>query len=244
MKLDHVVYFTNSSPEQIVARQQKLGQHAVIGGRHEHWGTQNALLYTRNGYVEWLSVEKPEIAQNAHHPLTDLLLHDLKNGEGWGTICISVQNIEQFDKDIQQRNFKTSGVIAAQRKTPNGGVRKWKMLFIDQPVSDQLPLPFFIEWEETEEIRFETLRKEGIILPCNDALKITECVFRINDPLKEVSKWAELLSQKISKTSQLALSNTMLKFMPAGDPGKERLSEVVIEPGPKSGFLTGNLYIN
>ena len=230
MKLDHVVYFTNSSPEDTVAAQQKLGRHAVIGGRHEQWGTHNALLYTNNGYVEWLSVEKPGIARNAHHPLTTLLLHDLATGEGWGTICISVQNIEQFDKDIQQRNFTTSGVIAAERKTPDGGVRKWKMLFVDQPVSDQLPLPFFIEWEEAEEIRFATLRKEEIILPANDALEITECVFRVEDPVKESSTWATLLSQKISASNQIVLSNATLKFLSPNKNGKERLSEVMIEP--------------
>lgn len=212
-----------------MAAQQKLGRHAVIGGRHEQWGTQNALLYTRNAYIEWLSVENPDIARQADHPLTALLLHDLVFGEGWGTICISVQNIEQFDRDIKQKNFTTSGVIAAERKTPNGGLRKWKMLFVDQPVSDQLPLPFFIEWEEAEEIRLATLRKEEIILPANDALEITECVFRVKDPLKESSTWANLLSQKIGGSNQIVLSNAKFKFISANKDGKERLSDVIVK---------------
>ena len=58
MKLDHVVYFTNKAPAKIVAEQQASGRHAVVGGRHEQWGTHNALLYTKNAYIEWLSVEK------------------------------------------------------------------------------------------------------------------------------------------------------------------------------------------
>ncbi len=40
----------------------RSGRHAVVGGRHEKWGTHNALLYTKNAYIEWLSVEKMEIA--------------------------------------------------------------------------------------------------------------------------------------------------------------------------------------
>ena len=55
-----------------------MGRHAVVGGRHEKWGTHNALLYTKNAYIEWLSVEKMEIAEQADHPLTKLLLHDLE----------------------------------------------------------------------------------------------------------------------------------------------------------------------
>ena len=230
MKLDHVVYFTKSAPEETVLTQQKLGRHAVVGGKHEKWGTQNAILYTHNGYVEFFSVEKPDIAKNAHHPLTDLLLHDLETGEGWGTICISVQNIEQFDIEIKKKDFFTSGVINAERKTPDGRVRKWKMLFVKQTISDQLPLPYFIEWEEAEDIRFATLRKDGIILPANDNLEITECVFSVKDPVKEVSAWATLLSQKISYSNQIVLPNVTLKFIPANNSSKERLSEVMIEP--------------
>ena len=236
MKLDHVVYFTNSCPEYVVAVQQQLGRHAVIGGRHEQWGTQNALMYTHNAYVEWLSVEEPDIAKNADHPLTRLLLHDLTDGEGWGTICISVENIEEFNKDIQQKKFKTSSVIAAQRKTPDGKIRKWKMLFIDQPVSDQLPFPFFIEWEEADNLRIENLRKEGVILPSNDALEMTECIFRVNNAMRESSKWEILLSKKTTAFNEIVLTNVLLKFISEKNVGKERLAEVNIQPLSKSGI--------
>lgn len=230
MKLDHVVYFTKSAPEETVLAQQKLGRHAVVGGKHEKWGTQNALMYTRNGYVEFFSVEKPDIAKNAHHPLTDLLLHDLETGEGWGTICISVENVEQFEREIKKKDFFTSGVINAERKTPDGRVRKWKMLFVNQIISDQLPLPYFIEWEQAEDLRFAHLRKDGIILPANDNLEIKECIFRVTDPRKEISKWADLLSQNSSGSNQIILPNATLTFIPAKDHGKERLSDVIILP--------------
>lgn len=237
MKLDHVVYFTHSTPEETVIAQKKSGRHAVVGGRHEQWGTRNALLYARNAYVEWLSVEKSDIAQNADHPLTTLLLHDLTEGDGWGTLCISVENIEEFNREIQQKNFITSDVIAAERKTPHGGVRKWKMLFINQSVSDQLPFPFFIEWAEAEDLRFDTLRKEGIILPSNEALDIKECVFHVNDPLKERSAWARLLSQEISDSNEIVLPNVRLRFMAREGNGSERLVEVVVEGLGGDSFL-------
>ena len=43
MKLDHVVYFTGKELNLIVEEQRSRGRHAVIGGRHEQWGTHNAL---------------------------------------------------------------------------------------------------------------------------------------------------------------------------------------------------------
>ena len=229
MKLDHVVYFSRHSPEEIVLAQDELGRHAVVGGRHLQWGTQNALLYVRNAYVEWLSVENPDLARQADHPLTALLLHDLASGEGWGTLCISVENLEQFDKEIREKNFNTSGVIRAQRKTPNGAVRKWKMLFIDEPVSDQLPLPFFIEWEETEKSRFETLRKDKIIMPSNELLELTHCVFQVKDPVKECAKWKTLLSKEKGATNQITLPNAVLEFVAIDGQGNQRLSEVWIQ---------------
>ncbi len=233
MKLDHVVYFTNSAPEQIVAQQLKLGRHAVVGGHHEKWGTQNALMYAHNAYIEWLSVERKEVAKDARHPLTDLLLHDLEMSEGWGTLCVSVKGIKTFNREIQQKGFLTSGVFDAERKTPDGQVLKWKMLFIDQPLLDRLPLPFFIEWEEAENIRFAKLRKDGIILPANDDLEIKECVFCVKDPLKEIVKWTTLLSQKVSDSNRIILPNVVLKFIPLNKNSKERLSDVILQPATK-----------
>ena len=227
MKLDHVVYFTNKEPTKIVAEQQTNGRHAVVGGRHEQWGTHNALLYTKNAYIEWLAVEKMEIAQQVDHPLAKLLLHDLEEGDGWGTICLSVDDIEQFNEEIENKGFSTSGVLDAQRRTADGQLRKWKMLFVDQSVSNDLPYPFFIEWEETEATRFAELREDGTLTLDNDQLEITECIFSVDDPLRETAEWAILLSQKVGNADDIALPNVVLKFV-ARDGGKDRLTDVVV----------------
>jgi hypothetical protein len=227
MKLDHVVYFTEKEPAQMVAEQQEVGRHAVVGGRHEKWGTHNALLYTKNAYVEWLSVEKMGIAEKVDHPLTKLLLHDLEQGDGWGTICLSVDGIEQFNEEVENKGFRTSGVLDAQRRTADGQLRKWKMLFVDQPVSNELPYPFFIEWDESEETRFTMLCESGTFTSDNEQLEIMECIFSVDDPLRESAEWAILLSQKVGNADDIALPNVVLKFV-AHNGGKERLTDVVI----------------
>lgn len=230
MKLDHVVYFTKKSPQEIVEEQQIEGNYAVIGGRHEKWGTHNALMYVKNAYVEWLSIEQPEIAEQVDHPLTRLLLHDLEEKEGWGTLCFSVPDIERFDEDIQNKGFSTSGVLNAERRTTSGELRKWKMLFVDQPVSNELPYPFFIEWEEADHVRFDNLRADGTLSRDNEALEIKECIFGVEDPLRDTGEWAILLSQKVGDNNDISLQNVKLRFIEQDD-GKDRLKDVIIRKG-------------
>jgi hypothetical protein len=225
IKLDHVVYFTGKSPEEIVEIQQKLGRHAVVGGSHEKWGTCNALMYVSNAYVEWLSVERLDVAKKAGHPLTDLLLHDLENGDGWGTICLSVNDIDQFNLDARKVGFKTSGVLDAQRKTPAGKVRKWKMLFIEQDVMNDLPMPFFIQWEQPEKARLAELRADGTFPLRQQELRIKECIFKVNDPDRQKINWCNLLGQKPGSSCEIILPNVVLKFVAGNE--KERLSDVV-----------------
>ena len=58
------------------------------------------------------------------------------------------------------------------------------MLFVDQPVSNELPCPFFIEWEESEEKRFAMLCESGTFTSDNEQLEIMECIFSVDDPLR------------------------------------------------------------
>lgn len=230
LKLDHVVYFTEKTPVEVVKEQKILGWHAVIGGQHENWGTQNALMYMRNAYIEWLSVEHFEVAKNSNHQLVELLLGDLLKGEAWGTVCFAVQGIDSFNDKVIEKGYRTSGVLNAERKTEAGNIRKWKMLFIEQESSDCLPLPFFIEWEKEDAARFEELRIDGTILPDNEKLVMTECLFSVNDPVTAAAEWGALLSAELSKENTITLPNITLKFIKREyQESKERLTEVVIE---------------
>jgi len=230
IKLDHVVYFTDKKPAEVVKEQVSLDWHTVVGGSHEKWGTHNALMHVKNGYIEWLSVEHPGIAETANHQLVDLLQRDISEGEAWGTICFSVEGLDAFNERLKSLGYKTSGVLQSERKTTDGNIRRWKMLFVNQELSSKLPLPFFIEWEEQEEERFIGLRKNGTITPDNERLAITECHFSVSFPEEEVANWAKLLSVEVSDENKILLPNIMLKFMGKGfSNGNERLTDVVIE---------------
>jgi len=222
IELDHVVYFSKQPPEEH-ARKSKA---TSIGGRHKNWGTVNALTYTKNSYIEYLSVEHMDIAQQANHPLTNLLLHDLENGEGWGTICFRTANIVELNNRLKEEGWTTSGVLNAERETSTGFIRKWKMLFIDQEVSDKLPFPFFIEWDEPFEDRMSSLRADGTLKEFNEQLQINRCEFAVKNPEYHCKKWASFLcADRVENT--IILPNTKLVFLESTQ-DKERLSHVEI----------------
>ena len=230
IKLDHVVYFTKKTPFETVSEQKAMDWHSVVGGHHEEWGTHNALMYLKNAYIEWLSVEHQDVAEMSNHQLVELLLQDIDTGENWGSVCFSVNGIDSFNEKIRAIGFETSGVMDAERKTVTGDVRKWKMLFINQQPSDNLPLPFFIEWEEADDVRFNKLREDGTMLHDNEMLEITECIFSVSDPRKEAAEWAKLFSLEVKGGTIINLQNVTLKFIEKVEENvKERLSEVVIE---------------
>ena len=223
IELDHVVYFSEKPPEVHV--QEHKG--TSIGGKHKNWGTVNALTYTKNSYIEYLSVGHMDIAKQAKHPLTNLLLHDLEDSEGWGTICFRTDSILELNERLNGEGWVTSGVLDAERETSSGFIRKWRMLFIKQDVSEELPLPFFIEWEESFEERMKSLREEGTITSVNDNLSISLCEFAVTNPEKRVNEWSHLLNLPCTENS-LKLSNTELIFIKSSNM-RERLVNVQIK---------------
>lgn len=230
MKLDHVVYFTKKAPLEVVWEQKELGWHTVMGGSHEEWGTYNALMYVNNAYIEWLALENERVAKASDNPLIKLYLHDRENNEGWGTICFSVEGIEDFNERLVQQGYQTSGVLNAQRKTTSGEIKRWKMLFIEQEPSDQLPYPFFIEWEIAESERFESLRADGSILQANEQLEVTTCLFNVHNAPQVVKAWQQLLGVEKTEDTVIELSNCTLQFSEQiQNDEKERLIDVAIE---------------
>lgn len=218
MKLDHIVHFTHTSPEESSRFWNEIGFHAVAGGSHKDWGTHNALMYGPDYYIEWLTIEDENVAKRSGHPLVEQLRYDQR---GLGTICLRSDDLKQLAKQIEARGFRTIGPMDAERLTDTGETIRWKLLFIDQPISAALPLPFFIEWEEPDEARFAGLKQKGTITELNEGLRLEALVFSVKDPEQSEAQWRNLLGGSV------ALENCRLSFE-AGE-GKERLSEVRFE---------------
>ncbi|WP_081657947.1 VOC family protein [Sporosarcina ureae] len=227
MKLDHLVYFTQNDVQSIVNEQRAKGNPAVVGGKHEDWGTENALLYADNVYIEWLTVEDEDKARIAaeEQPLIAQYFHDRPYGDGWATVCFSVEDMEQWKDELDNKGFTTTKILKASRKTENGELLRWKMLFIEQSVSNELPYPFFIEWEEPEAKRQARLAKTGARTTFHQQQKISECIFHVEDPLRESGEWAILLSQKVGDVHDIQIGGVVLRFIEKNGTA-QRLAEI------------------
>lgn len=231
MKLDHIVHFTKQSPIQSSEYWNAAGFHAVAGGSHKNWGTHNALMYGPDYYIEWLTVEDEDIAASSNHPLIEHLRYDQ---QGFGTVCLRSDNLERLAKQLQSRGFQTVGPTDAERQTETGEQIRWKMLFIEQHISDALPLPFFIEWEQADEERFAALKNNGTIQAVNEQLQLDALVFSVNDKEQSETQWNKLLG------GSLELGNCRL-FFEEGD-GKERLSKVCFASAEQELLFERGLY--
>lgn len=225
MKLDHVVWFSQRMPELIASQYDG----AVVGGRHERWGTYNALKYTQNAYIEWLAIEDEDVAEASTHPLVMHLRHDLATyGEGWGTLCFSTNDMESLNHRLQQSGWATSGVLDASRRTSSSTLKKWKMLFIQEDNWNDLPAPFFIQWEEDEETRSDILRKEGTLSVENESERIIRCAFVAEDAERTVQQWSKWLGVSIIADNTFVLDGIEFSFLE--DPA-ERNRMMMVETG-------------
>ncbi|UQD53793.1 VOC family protein [Bacillus methanolicus] len=199
LELDHVVHFLNRHPIEAVNLLKNHGYHAVMGGRHENWGTHNSLFYNGLSYVEFLAIEDQHKANETDNPLVQQLTKDIRNGEGVGQICLRTNNISVLKQTIRKRGFNTSEIFEGSRRREDESVIRWKMLFILE--KNFMPFPFFIEWEQTDEERLHELKKLRMITEDQENRSIKSVSYTVHNAEKAAKKWSKLFDVPIHNFS-------------------------------------------
>ncbi|MDQ0861691.1 VOC family protein [Bacillus sp. V2I10] len=186
-KLDHIVHFVDRHPLEAANMFIKHDLHAVMGGRHENWGSHNSLCYFSDlAYLEFLAVEDRKKANAANNPLIHRLLK--QRAEGLGQLAIRTDRIEEVKQKLEEKGLETGEVIDASRKREDGSLLEWKMLFIQQSDED-CPLPFFIQWNQTDDERKQDLYKNGALGAQNLDVSISAVHYIVKDLNSAVTKW-------------------------------------------------------
>lgn len=210
LKFDHFVHFT-ASPEEALATFAEHGLHAVAGGRHEDFGTYNALSYFGLSYVELIGVFDFALAKEAgamDYSLHSTFLHN-QYADGAQRIALRSSDLEALASHLMQLGYEVNGPISMSRTRTDGSVLAWKLLFAGKP-GESFPLPFFIEWGESDEVRFADLKERGIVAPHPHG-EITVDGVAIAVPSIEavIDDWAAALQlEKSSKTIDTAWNAT------------------------------------
>ncbi|RLQ95403.1 VOC family protein [Falsibacillus albus] len=190
LRLDHIVHFVYEDIDLPIKFLDSKGLHAVRGGRHAAWGTENSIFHAGLSYIEFLRIIDQDKSMAADNPLIAILASDKRAGDGLGQICFRTDDILRLKSDLNRKKVKTSTIINGQRLQENGQLLKWKMLFIVGGNQKNLPMPFFIEWEESDDSRMQRLINQGILQPQNKELSIHAILIAVRSVAKTVEEWA------------------------------------------------------
>ncbi|MFJ8353427.1 VOC family protein [Bacillus paramycoides] len=198
LAFDHLVHAVHCTPEEAAKQMQSLGFHTVQGGQHTNWGTWNSLCYFDLSYIEFLAVQHEEKAKEAENPLVQETVVKLQNGEGMLQIAIRTDEIEKLAINLSKHGLQTIGPFEGKRVRKDGRLLEWKMLFVKQE-EDGPKLPFFIQWDETDEERRIDLRKTGTITEHkNKVQEIKTIHYAVKNVRETVRKWKEVMGLTVS----------------------------------------------
>ena len=112
------------------------------GGVHPGNGTRNALLGLSDS--SYLEIIGPDKKQNLENTLGELLVS--KNTSGIRAWAVAVSDLASVADVAQELDFRVRDRKEMSRKTPEGSLLEWELLFLDGgPL-----LPFFIDWKGSE----------------------------------------------------------------------------------------------
>jgi hypothetical protein len=197
LSFDHLVHFVNS-PLQAVTEMNQLGLYTLAGGNHENWGTYNSLSYFGLSYIEFLGIRDRKKAEEAatHNDLIRQATSILPNDQGFSRLALRTNNIEEVTHHIQNLGLKTQGPIHGERRRGDGETIRWKMLFIKDD-KNGLPLPFIIQWNQSDEDRQRDLQEKIDAHPLGN-VEIQDLVFAVHDVQETSEKWSRMFGLKSS----------------------------------------------
>ncbi len=111
------------------------------GGVHPGNGTRNALLGLSNS--SYLEIIGPDKKQNLENTLGELLVS--KNTSGIRAWAVAVSDLASVAHVAQELGFRVRDRKEMSRKTPEGFLLEWELLFLEDAL-----LPFFIDWKGSE----------------------------------------------------------------------------------------------
>lgn len=162
-KLDHIVHFVES-PEEAMKELQAEGLHVVPGGKHEQWGTYNALCYFNEAYIELIGIyDQQKFKEAAAIPYTLHETYARNNGKnGLTRVAISTTTIEEDAERFRKAGYEVTGPERFSRTRPDGSLISWQLLYVGYE-NRSIDLPFFIQWDEPEDERIKDMKDRGII---------------------------------------------------------------------------------
>lgn len=196
---DHLVQFVDE-PKKAIEMLQENGIHAVEGGEHTSLATYNTLSYFDLSYIEFLGTyDRTFFEQLDHqkHSLTETIAND-KLVEGFSRFAARTTDIEGAANHFREKGLTVTGPHPLSRRRPDGSVISWQLLYAGDD-SEDLQLPFIIQWDESDEERRADQIAKGVIAPHPEGVSFSHVTFAVRDLKGTVTKWADWLDLKVGE---------------------------------------------
>ncbi|WP_336882129.1 VOC family protein [Priestia koreensis] len=189
LSFDHLVHFSHH-PKEAMTQLKEHGIHVVQGGQHEKWGTYNTLAYFGLPYIEWLGMKDSSLAQTvSDNELIKKFVRDYSKGSHFGTFAVRTDNMSELKERLQSYGYKTTGPVSGSRRTENGQLLEWSMLFVQETTTD-LEMPFFIQWGQDDDERLQSLQP---FLKHDEQNLQFDALYLVTSNMDQLSmKWSEL----------------------------------------------------
>lgn len=196
-QFDHFIHFVNS-PEKALEAYSALDLHAVEGGRHESHGTFNALSYFGLSYVELIGVfNKTALTDVSEDYSLRKTIIESNFEEGGARIALRSENLLADAERFRKLGLDVVGPTDLSRRRPDGSLISWQLLFVGK--QEEYPeLPFFIQWDESDEERLIDLTKRGTIAdhPLGE-VSLSAVGVAVKDISTVTEKWSKYLQLEI-----------------------------------------------
>ncbi|WP_018664903.1 VOC family protein [Heyndrickxia acidiproducens] len=184
-----------------------FGNYGILfsrGGRHEKWGTENALGYFGLNYIELISVYDEARAKNFSRADASAVYDAVQDYEQKqqriNTIAIRTSDIEATHKRLKKAGVNAGDIEVGKRLDEQGQLITWSIFFINDTI-DGLPYPFFIQWQGCDESREQKLTEQGLIVQHTAGdLQVRQAIFKVADPEKAAGIWGQLLETRPERT--------------------------------------------
>jgi hypothetical protein len=143
---DHLVYAVPDLDAAVDELEERLGVRAIPGGRHERWGTWNALLALGSTtYLEILGPD-PERSDPATPTLLGLDQLEAPRLVAW---AVAESDLEGRRAWAHRGSLLLGEISTGSREKPDGSLLTWRLTAPDAEAWDGL-VPFLIDWRDSE----------------------------------------------------------------------------------------------
>jgi catechol 2,3-dioxygenase-like lactoylglutathione lyase family enzyme len=203
LRFDHLVIAVRDLECAVAEFRDVLGFDAQMGGRHEAFGTRNAIARFGLDYLELISVEDERLAlQSSRGALVRFLA---KHQIGLCAYAVATDDLDSLASLALQVGIESTGPFAMNRRRPDGSRLSWRLLV---PGGDQYfqMWPFFIQWDQPDS---ERMKMERAGKHPNGSVGVSGIEIGVND-LRTADAWYQSMGvESVSGFQRLLIEDSM-----------------------------------